>query len=40
MYAIKTMKLMKQYKNVTAVDNLDLEIQKGELYFSTHIIFK
>ena len=32
MYAIKTMKLMKQYKNVTAVDNLDLEIQKGELF--------
>ncbi len=32
MQAIKTMGLVKQYKNLTAVDNLHLEIQQGELF--------
>ena len=32
MHAIKTMGLVKQYKNLTAVDKLHLEIQKGELF--------
>ena len=32
MYAIKTMELVKQYKNVTAVDKLHLEIMQGELF--------
>ncbi len=32
MYAIKTTKLIKQYKNLVAVDNLDLEIREGELF--------
>lgn len=32
MQAIKTVKLVKRYKNTLAVDNLDLEIQKGELF--------
>jgi len=32
MHAIKTMELVKQYKNLTAVDKLDLEIQQGELF--------
>lgn len=32
MQAIKTMALVKQYKNLTAVDKLDLEIQQGELF--------
>ena len=32
MQAIKTVKLVKQYKNLTAVDKLDLEIQQGELF--------
>ena len=32
MYAIKTLGLVKQYKDVTAVDGLDLEIPKGELF--------
>ena len=32
MQAIKTNKLVKRYKNITAVDKLDLEIQKGELF--------
>jgi len=32
MYAIQTMNLMKQYKNLTAVDKLCLEIKKGELF--------
>ncbi len=32
MQAIKTTKLIKQYKNITAVDKLDLEIQGGELF--------
>lgn len=32
MYEIKTMQLVKQYKNLTAVDKLDLEIRKGELF--------
>jgi len=32
MYAIKTMELVKQYKDVTAVDRLCLEIQQGELF--------
>ena len=32
MQAIKTLKLVKQYKDLTAVDQLDLEIQKGELF--------
>ena len=32
MQAIKTTKLVKRYKNITAVDNLDLEIFEGELF--------
>ena len=32
MHAIKTMGLVKHYKNVRAVDGLDLEIGKGELF--------
>lgn len=32
MQAIKTIELVKQYKNLTAVDNLTLEIQQGELF--------
>ena len=32
MQAIKTIKLCKQYKNITAVDHLDLEIERGELF--------
>ena len=32
MQEIKTMGLVKQYKNLTAVDKLHLEIQKGELF--------
>ena len=32
MQAIKTMGLVKRYKNLTAVDNLNLEIQQGELF--------
>ncbi len=32
MQAIKTTGLVKQYKNLTAVDNLNLEIQQGELF--------
>ena len=32
MPAIKTQELVKRYKNVTAVDKLDLEIQRGELF--------
>ena len=32
MQAIKTIKLVKQYKNLTAVDQLDLEIRQGELF--------
>ena len=32
MQAIKTNKLVKRYKNLTAVDMLDLEIQQGELF--------
>lgn len=32
MQAIKTMELVKQYKNITAVDKLDLEIQQGEVF--------
>ena len=32
MYAIKTEKLTKKYKDLTAVDNLDLEIEQGELF--------
>ena len=32
MQEIKTMELVKQYKDVTAVDKLHLEIQKGELF--------
>ena len=32
MPAIKTMGLTKQYKNITAVDKLNLEIQQGELF--------
>lgn len=32
MYEIKTMELVKQYKNITAVDRLHLEIKKGELF--------
>ncbi|MBR5798838.1 MAG: ABC transporter ATP-binding protein [Lachnospiraceae bacterium] len=32
MQAIKTLELEKQYKNLTAVDKLRLEIEKGELF--------
>ena len=32
MYAVKTMRLTKQYPGITAVDGLDLEIQEGELF--------
>ena len=32
MQAIKTTQLVKQYKNLTAVDKLGLEIQQGELF--------
>lgn len=32
MQAIKTMELVKQYKNLTAVDKLHLEIPQGELF--------
>lgn len=32
MYAIITEKLTKRYKDVTAVDNLDLTVEKGELF--------
>ena len=32
MQAIKTTELVKQYKNLTAVDKLDLEVQQGELF--------
>ena len=32
MYAIQTMELIKQYKNITAVDKLHLNIYKGELF--------
>ena len=32
MQAIKTTQLVKQYKNLTAVDKLSLEIQQGELF--------
>ena len=32
MQAIKTTGLVKQYKNLTAVDGLDLEIRQGELF--------
>ena len=32
MQAIQTAGLVKRYKNLTAVDHLDLEIQQGELF--------
>ena len=32
MQAVKTMGLVKQYKNITAVDDLVLDIQQGELF--------
>ena len=32
MYAIQTMELVKQYKNLTAVDKLHLDIKQGELF--------
>ena len=32
MYAIQTTSLVKQYRNLTAVDKLDLEIHQGELF--------
>ena len=32
MYAIETKALKKRYKNITAVDGLELKIQRGELY--------
>jgi ABC-2 type transport system ATP-binding protein len=32
MQEIKTMELVKRYKNLTAVDNLNLEIKQGELF--------
>ena len=32
MYAIQTTALTKRYKEITAVDGLDLEIRRGELY--------
>ena len=32
MYAIETLNLTKKYKDITAVDNLNLKIKKGELF--------
>ena len=32
MQAIKTMELVKQYKNLTAVDKVNFEIRQGELF--------
>ena len=32
MQAIKTVELVKRYKNLTAVDKLNLEIRQGELF--------
>lgn len=32
MHAIKTQELVKQYKTITAVDGLNLEIRQGELF--------
>lgn len=32
MFAIKTIELVKKYKDITAVDKLDLEIRQGELF--------
>ena len=32
MYAIKAIELVKRYKNITAVDKLNLEIRQGELF--------
>ena len=32
MYALKTTNLVKQYKNLTAVDKLNLEIKQGECF--------
>ena len=32
MQEIKTVGLVKRYKNLTAVDGLDLEIRRGELF--------
>lgn len=32
MVAVKTVKLTKKFKDITAVDRLDLEIEKGELF--------
>ncbi|MBR4289126.1 MAG: ABC transporter ATP-binding protein [Oscillospiraceae bacterium] len=32
MQAIRTMELVKQYKNLTAVDKLNLEVKQGELF--------
>ena len=32
MHAIKTIDLVKRYKDLTAVDKLNLEIQQGELF--------
>lgn len=32
MLAIKTVELVKKYKDITAVDGLDLEVQQGELF--------
>ena len=32
MQVIKTMELIKQFKNITAVDKLHLDIRQGELF--------
>jgi ABC-type multidrug transport system ATPase subunit len=32
MLAVKTTKLTKKYKDLTAVDCLDLEVEQGELF--------
>ena len=32
MQAIKTVELVKRYKNITAVDPLNLEVRQGELF--------
>ena len=32
MHAIQTLSLVKQYKDLTAVDNLNMEIRQGELF--------
>lgn len=35
MYAIETMNLTKKYKNLVAVDNLNLKVEKGKILVSS-----